>query len=352
MFERSSTSSSPGVVPSLAAVYDRRRNNFDVLRFGLATAVIWSHCYALAGRSMDPVFALTGQIDAGSLAVEAFFVLSGFLITQSWDGDPDLRSFTTKRTLRLVPALVAALVFGTLVVGPLATTAPVSDYLQAGSTWAHFGGVALHRHLASPLLFPDNPVPNQLNASLWSLRYEILCYAMVALVGARVSARWSVVSPAIMGGALVAHALLAGLGANPGGVAMTFARLIAAFSAAALIGGLRFVFPLAGAYLLLFLACWPALPLQGFGRYGDFSYGLYVFAYPLQQWIVQAAGTSISMPAFFAAAFSATLVLAVLSWRFIEAPSLARKPHRATVRMAEAPCPTGPAWPVTSPGGS
>jgi peptidoglycan/LPS O-acetylase OafA/YrhL len=121
MFEHSSTSSSPGVVPSLAAVYDRRRNNFDVLRFGLATAVIWSHCYALAGRSMDPVFALTGQIDAGSLAVEAFFVLSGFLITQSWDGDPDLRSFTSKRTLRLVPALVAALVFGTRVVGPLAT---------------------------------------------------------------------------------------------------------------------------------------------------------------------------------------------------------------------------------------
>lgn len=112
------------------------------------------------------------------------------------------------------------------------------------------------------------------------------------------------------------------------------------------------MFPLAGAYLLLFLACWPALPLQGFGRYGDFSYGLYVFAYPLQQWIVQAAGTSISMPAFFAAAFSATLVLAVLSWRFIEAPSLARKPHRATARMAEAPCPTGPVWPVTSPGGS
>ena len=59
-------------------------------------------------------------------------MLSGFLITQSWDGDPDLRSFTTKRTLRLVPALVAALVFGTLVVGPLATAVPVSDYLQAG----------------------------------------------------------------------------------------------------------------------------------------------------------------------------------------------------------------------------
>jgi peptidoglycan/LPS O-acetylase OafA/YrhL len=368
-----------GKIPSLAEVYDRRRNNFDVLRFGLATAVIWSHCYALAGRPMDPVFAFTGQVDAGSLAVEAFFVLSGFLITQSWDGDPNLRSFTTKRALRLVPALVAALVFGALVVGPLATVGPVLDYLAAGSTWAHFGGVALHRHLASPLLFADNPVPNQLNASLWSLRYEILCYAVVALIGARVSARWSIVSPVLMGGALGGHVLLTWLGANPAGVAVTLARLVASFfagstvyalrrrvpytpllaagaaaalTAAALIGGLRFMFPLAGGYLLLFLACWPALPLQGFGRYGDFSYGLYVFAYPLQQSIVQAAGTAISMPLYFGLAFGATLVLAVLSWHFIEAPSLARKPRRVPARMAETPCPTGPAWPVTSPGGS
>ena len=379
MFEHPGRARPRAAMPSLAQVYDRRRNNFDVLRFGLATAVIWSHCYALAGRPMDPVFALTGQIDAGSLAVEAFFVLSGFLITQSWESDSDLRSFTVKRALRLVPALIAALIFGALVVGPLATTGPVLDYLGARSTWAHFDGVALHRHLASPLLFADNPVPNQLNASLWSLRYEILCYAVVGLIGASLRVRWSVVAPALLGGALAGHVLLTALGAEPAGVAMTMARLVAAFFAgstlyvlrrrvpftpqfaggaaaalagAALVGGLRFVFPLAGAYLLLFLACWRRLPLQGFGRYGDFSYGLYVFAYPLQQSIVQHAGTAISMPVFFGVAFGATLVLAVLSWHFIEAPSLARKPRRAPARTAEAPCPTGAAWPVISPGGS
>ena len=49
---------------ALGDVYSRS-NNFDVLRFVLATGVIWSHCYALAGRPMDPVFALTRQIDAG-----------------------------------------------------------------------------------------------------------------------------------------------------------------------------------------------------------------------------------------------------------------------------------------------
>lgn len=363
---------------ALGDVYSRS-NNFDALRFVLATGVIWSHCYALSGRAMDPVFALTRQIDAGSLAVEAFFVLSGFLITQSWDGDPDLRNFAVKRTLRLAPALIAAVVFGALVVGPLVCSVPSVQYLLAPSTWEHFGGVFLNRYLASPLLFTDNPVPHQLNAALWSLRYEILCYGIVAVVGALAPARWTVVSPLLLAGGIGGEAVLAWFGAPLAGVPATLARLIACFfagstlyalrrrvpftpllaaaaaaalAASALIGGLRFMFPLAGAYLLLFLACWPALPLQGFGRYGDFSYGLYVFAYPLQQSIVQAAGTSISMPMFFGVAFGATLVLAVLSWHFIEAPSLALKPRRAPVRMAEAPCSTGPAWPVTSPGGS
>jgi peptidoglycan/LPS O-acetylase OafA/YrhL len=369
----------PTATPSFGDAYDRRRNNFDVLRFGLAASVIWSHCYALAGRSMDPVFAFTRQIDAGSLAVQAFFVLSGFLITQSWLGDPDLRDYTVKRALRLVPALLAALVFGALVVGPLMTTGPVLSYLTAPSTWAHFDGVALHRHLASPLLFGDNPVPHQLNASLWSLRYEMLCYALVALIGVWRGARATVVIPLVLATALVAQVVLGRLGAPAAGVATTLAALIgcffagaalyvlrdrvpfspmlatgaaAALVAAGLVGGLRVVFPLAGTYLLLFAGCWRGLPLQGFGRYGDFSYGLYVFAYPIQQAIVQHAGTGISIPVFFVLAFVATLVLAILSWHFIEAPSLARKPRWAPVRVTAPSCPTGAAWPVTSPGGS
>src|SRR4029453_12177074 len=213
--------------PSLGDVYDRRRNNFDVLRFGLARAGILSHCYALAGRPMDPVFWLTRQIDAGSLAVEGFFVLSGFLITQSWDGDPDLRGFAVKRALRLVPALVVALVFGAFVIGPLTTPAPLAQYVTSLSTWAHFGSVALHRYLASPLLFADNPVPHQLNASLWSLRYEILCYGVVALLGSR-GARWSIASALLLTAGLAGTALTTWMGAAAG-IQATLARLVACF---------------------------------------------------------------------------------------------------------------------------
>lgn len=282
-----------------------------------------------------------------------------------------------KRALRLVPALLAALVFGALIVGPLMTAAPLAQYVTSLSTWAHFGSVALHRYLASPLLFPDNPVPDQLNAPLWSLRYEIMCYGLVALLG-RVGARLSLASALLLAGGLAAQAVLTWTGAEAG-VPATFARLVACFfagsllytlrrrvpfsplvalgaalalAAGALVGGFRFVFPIAGTSLLLFLACWPVLRLQGFGRHGDFSYGLSVFAYPIQQSIVQWAGTSISMPAFFVLSYLPTLTLAVLSWRFIEAPSLARKPRRASPIVAPVPRPTGPVWVVTSSEGS
>src|SRR5262249_5426890 len=210
-------------------------------------------------------------------------------------------------------------------------------YLAAPSTWAHFDGVALHRHLASPLLFGDNPVPHQLNASLWSLRYEMLCYALVAFIGVWRGARWTVVTPLVLATALVAQVVLRRLRARAAGVAPTVAELVgcffagaalyvlrdrvpfspilatgaaAALATAALVGGLRLVFPLAGTYLLLFAGCWRALPLQGFGRHGDFSYGLYVFASPIQQTLVQAPGTRISTPLFFGPAFLPTPVRA------------------------------------------
>src|SRR5262249_33792476 len=155
------------------------------------------------------------------------------LITQSWLGDPDLRDYTVKRALRLVPALLAALVFGALVVGPLMTTGSVLGYLAAPSTSAHFDWVALHRHLASPLPVGDRPVPHQLTGSRWSVRYEMLCYALVAFIGVWRGARWTVVTPLVLATALVAQVVLGRLGAPAAGVATTLAELIGCFFAGA-----------------------------------------------------------------------------------------------------------------------
>ena len=99
--------------------------------------------------------------------------------------------------------------------------------------------------------------------------------------------------------------------------------------------GFRSAFPIAGGYLLLYAAFTPALPLSRFGRYGDFSYGLYVFAYPIQQTIVHALGPGLPLPVFFTLSFGTTLALACASWHLIEAPALSLKPRVARERSDE-----------------
>jgi len=129
---------------TLALAYDSRHNNFGFFRFLFATIVIWSHSYTLAGQN-DPIWTISGQIDGGSIAVDGFFVLSGFLIAQSWLQQPLLSAFAVKRFLRLMPALLVATVFGAFVIGPLGTTSTLAEYLSSRGPWLHFLGVPLAR---------------------------------------------------------------------------------------------------------------------------------------------------------------------------------------------------------------
>jgi peptidoglycan/LPS O-acetylase OafA/YrhL len=324
--------------------------------------VIWSHCYPLAGHSADWVFRCSGQIDAGSLAVDGFFILSGFLITQSWSSCARPGVFAAKRLLRIGPALIAALALGALIVGPINTSLPLRAYFASPETWGHFLGAALHRHLSLSTVFVGNPVANLVNSPLWSLRYEVLCYALVPAIcrpGLRHST--SVVFAVFAGASLVALCSIHSRADALPSIGATLARLIGCFSAgmlyylmrdrvpysgravvfAALIialalryGGLTSVLPIAGGYLLLYAGFSPVVPLHDFGRHGDFSYGLYVFAYPIQQTIVRVIGPGLPVIVFFALSFLLTLPLAALSWHFIEAPALSLKPRAPGERAA------------------
>ncbi len=347
---------------TLACVYDTRRNNFDCFRFVLASLVIWSHCFPLSGRKMDWFYALSGQIDGGSLAVDGFFILSGFLVTQSWLSCPNVMVFARKRFLRIVPAMVAALAFGSLIIAPFNTRVTVRSYFLSGEPWSHFLGVVFNHFLYLPTVFVTNPVPQLVNSPLWSLRYEILCYAGVVLLGLNRSRSWarSVVAVFVLSSIyyFVSKSILHD---SIWSIPQMIARLVACFSAgmlfyvfrqripyrpalagtAALVLLLTFftagflnVIPLAGGYLLLYAAVSPRLRLSRFGRHGDFSYGLYVFAYPLQQTIVHVFGPRIPLPLFFSLSFGAALVLAFVSWHMVEAPALALKPRQPSAAPA------------------
>jgi len=334
--------------PTFDAAYDKGCNNFDFIRFALAAMVLVSHCYALSGRgASEPLFVLSGRVTGGRLAVDSFFVLSGFLVVQSWLGSRDWVVYATKRALRILPALLLVLAFDAFVIGPLATAGSAAAYFASRAPWHHFLSLVLHEYSATGDAFPRNPFPHYLNGSLWSLRYEMLCYVLVALLGLWRGA-WRL-GVAVLFLLSWSYALL---GRNDFATPTLAARLLACFSAgmcyyafrtavpyhagvavaaatvlvvALLRGGFGGVFPVAGGYLLLAAGFSRRLPLQGFGRPGDFSYGLYLFAFPVQQMIVQALGARVHFGFFVAAAFLTTLGLAIVSWHVVEAPALVLK---------------------------
>jgi peptidoglycan/LPS O-acetylase OafA/YrhL len=94
-------------------------------------------------------------------------------------------------------------------------------------------------------------------------------------------------------------------------------------------------FLFAGAYLIFQFGSWPKSPLQRFGVRGDFSYGIYIYAWPVQQLVVLLLGSSIAWYTNVLLAFPLTLLLAVLSWHLIEKPALNLKKSRKPAPMVE-----------------
>ena len=153
-----------------------RSNLFDFLRCALAVLVIYSHCHSLLAGSdvTEPLYLWTGgQLTWGDLAVDAFFVLSGYLITQSWMHSRGLSDFLVKRLLRVYPAFSVAVALGVLVVAPLS-----SERALSVDAWDWLQGTLNLRGYATPRAFPDNPLPNAVNGSLWSISYEFWCVSL------------------------------------------------------------------------------------------------------------------------------------------------------------------------------
>src|SRR3954466_1141888 len=160
-----------------------RDNNFDTMRLVAALCVVISHSFPLSygAAAAQPLFLLShGQTDLGTLSVYVFFVLSGFLITGSFERQPP-HQFVLARGLRLLPGLAVVLFILTFFVGPILTTIPVEEYFRSGRTYYFFAkNLSLTGYVNElPGVFGTNPV----NGSLWTLNYEAKCYLLVFLVG-------------------------------------------------------------------------------------------------------------------------------------------------------------------------
>jgi peptidoglycan/LPS O-acetylase OafA/YrhL len=338
--------------------------NLDFLRFALAVLVIYSHSYALlsGGDESDPLFQWSGtQISWGGLAVDAFFILSGYLITFSWLRSRGIVDFLRKRVLRIYPAFIVAVTFGILAVVPLS-----SDRALSIDVWEWLTSTLRLKGYTPAGAFAGNPVHDEMNGSLWSISYEFWCYVGVALLGVcALLGKRRIVLGMLIASVLGSIVFLV-LKLNPGGgfLGVVFgyppfwARLLpyylagcvcylyrdrvplswplAAIMSALLIAGVWFTpwgvaltFPFALTYLLLFSAYLPIAAIRSWAKYGDFSYGLYLYAFPIQQLLVRYKPDLRPME-LFPLAFLLTLIMAVASWYGIERPfmKLKTKPNK------------------------
>jgi len=336
-----------------------RNHQFDLLRIFFATLVLLSHAPEITdGNSSRELFhRLTGSpLTLGTIGVDGFFLLSGYLIVQSWLADPHLLNFLRKRVLRIVPGYVVAVIVSTLVVGLLAPGIP--RFFQGIDV--HFlNSVALLGSPATPPVFPGRPYA-AVNGALYTIAYEFRCYLLVAFLGLCGVLR----RPAIV--LALAFAFLSSLLYVP-----PFDRLDWPRHVVALVGQPSAVFRLTAVYLIgccffllrgkirfrpsyglattaLVIVCFVFAPSRGelamvlgggylmfyigqmelswlswMSHVPDISYGIYLYGWPVESlWIWFHRGSP--WITFLASTFIC-FGLGWLSWHLVERPALALK---------------------------
>lgn len=329
-----------------------RENNFGALRWIAALAVILAHAYGL--RQETGLYQRVTGLDLGWSAVVVFFTLSGFLICRS-AGRRGPLAFWKARLLRIFPGLV---VCTTLTAAALAavTTLPLADYAVAPQTlrFALGSGTLVSTEYALPGVFAGHPVPLA-NGSLWTLRYELLCYALIfGLAEAARLLRLPLprILPACIALCLAGRAALAATDHAPvqaanllelflpfcigawfavrGAPAPRPGLVALAVVAAIVLAPTPLRAPAAAAAIALAtlaIAFWRNAALRAASRLPDYSYGIYIYAYPIQQVVL---GLVPGAHPLVQALASAVLVIgpAALSWHLIEKPALNLKARR------------------------
>jgi peptidoglycan/LPS O-acetylase OafA/YrhL len=144
-------------------------NHFNLIRLVAASAVIVSHSFGLAANRPDPLQVLTG-FDLGTTAVLAFFAISGFFISLSFDRRSSAAAFIVARVTRIVPALLVCSLVTAFIVGPLFTAS--DRYFRETSVWLYPAQVtSIVRIMAAhlPAMFVHNPHPGEVDTSLCGL---------------------------------------------------------------------------------------------------------------------------------------------------------------------------------------
>jgi len=340
---------------SLAVAFDERSDNFLLLRFIAAVMVMYGHSYAFSGLpNHGDIIARSGWgrgIYSGSLAVDMFFVISGFLVTGSYLNRANLEVFLKSRALRIVPAYAACMLICAYVLGAVFTRLPLSTYWSSGDTFRYVYinvqfGTNLRWNL--PGVFQHNFYPGAVDGSIWTLPAEVRMYAWVAILGALgiLRRRWFA-NLVLFGLLLVGIFAPAHLPLVPKPVYLRLAAFflsgafcfvnrdwipvssvlmaILALLAVATHGTMLSTWTL-GIALSYFCMWFAYVPnFHFFNRFGDYSYGIYLWGFPIQQAVSATIGKPVSPLHNLVTSLPIVILLAAVSWHFLEKPALRLK---------------------------
>ncbi|WP_445145900.1 acyltransferase family protein [Dyella sp. Tek66A03] len=326
-------------------------NNFDGLRLAASLMVLFSHQFVLLGMH-ESILGL--PMTLGNIAVAMFFVMSGYLVTESWYNDPHIMRFAMRRFLRIWPALmVAAVVIA--IAGAVITSIPIGEYFGRGMRRFVMFNAQLRPVYSLPGVFETTPVNTSLsavNGSWWTIPVEARCYAYVAILGA-IGLRQRLLS--LLALAVVAlmyfktlpgHSLgnafdnlcyyysaffLTGVCARQfdAEIRRHWLRLVgvgvACLLTAALIEHIQLAAWVVIAPLTLWLGLRSTPGLRAAARFGDLSYGIYLYAFFVQQLSVRYWPATHSYVTTTVVATIVTALLGWCSWHAAEAPALSLK---------------------------
>lgn len=297
--------------------------NFDLMRLAAALLVVVSHTFPLSGA---PPLRILGVEDLGALGVSIFFVISGYLVTASYLRDP--KTYLVKRILRIEPGLIASLVVTVLLLA-LVTTAPAAEYWPAAAMYVIRNALLYPATYELPGVFAGAPMAGVVNGVLWTLRLEFTFYVVLLAIRARPAIVYALAAACAAVWLAMTFTTPDWAGETPTRIAYLGARngLLFFAGAAFQLAGRMPPLWLGGLSALAFPLLGPlALPtaVLGLSRPGklpaDLSYGIYIYAFPLQQWLAIQGRLNL------ATAVLCVLPFAAASWFLVERPALRLKP--------------------------
>lgn len=323
------------------------KNSLNFIRFILAALVIWAHAYPLSAGKNSPMEFV------GRMAVNLFFCISGFLILASAQR-VNVFSYIWRRFLRIFPGYWVAQLFVILVAVPISYLLGTSQFAWSaekslGYFWENFNLYNLQFTIEGTQI----GIPYQAwNGSVWTLWYEFLAYlCLIPLAYLPFIRKFPRVTvTAAFGGSLLMYPVLVAADATTN-MYWTFARLVPMFLAGALlyvwgdcIKVRKFLVIIAAiltvilhyfgnVYLMNTLQLFFAYGVLGlaailkvyWGYKNDLSYGVYIYAFPVQQLLVASGTASLGIALNTFLTLVVTMGLAYLSWNFVEKPCMGLK---------------------------